>query len=91
MMALGQDLDHLEKHIDWYGSVVPKVPDIWGQARLTQYREEFEEVMHEELTGFNLSLQGSLARSDQAFFAQANALSLASRAPAAGHRPGGRL
>ena len=56
------DLDHLERHIDWYGSVVAKAPDVWGQARLTQYREDFEKEMAKELGNFNFGLQGSLAR-----------------------------
>ena len=79
LMALGHDLDHLEKHIDWYGSVVPKVPDVWGQARLTEHREQFEAQMKDELDEFELGLHGSLARTDQAFFAHATALSLAAQ------------
>src|SRR5262245_16143965 len=43
--ALAADLDKLEKHIEKYGSVVAKQPDVWGQARLTKYREEFEQQM----------------------------------------------
>src|SRR5947209_3970626 len=38
VMNLARDLDHLERHVDWFGSVVAKVPDVWGQARLTQHR-----------------------------------------------------
>ncbi|MBN9519640.1 hypothetical protein J0H58_14155 [bacterium] len=78
-MALGHDLDHLERHIDWYGSVVARGPDVWGQARLTEHREQFEEEMEAELKNFHLGLQGSLARSDQAFFAHATALSSAAQ------------
>src|SRR5438093_303142 len=61
VLTLAKDLDHLEKHIDWYGSVVAKVPDVWGQARLTQYRDEFEKTMAKEVENFVFSLQGSLA------------------------------
>ena len=42
--ALAHDLDALERHIDKYGSVVTKQPDVWGQARLTKHRQEFESV-----------------------------------------------
>lgn len=66
MMSLATDLDHLEKHIDWYGSVTVKSPDIWGQQRLTRYREEFEKEMVKELGEFELTLQGAQSRSDQA-------------------------
>lgn len=77
--ALASDLDHLEKHIDWYGSVVAKVPDVWGQARLTQYREEFEKEMAAEQTTFKTTLSGSLSRSDQAYFAHATTLAIAAQ------------
>jgi hypothetical protein len=77
MQALGSDLERLEKHIDLFGSVVPKVPDVWGQARLTQSREEFERVMQKDLEKFDVNLQGSLARADQSFFQQSVALSAA--------------
>jgi hypothetical protein len=77
MHSLACDLDHLEWHIDWFGSVTAKVPDIWGQARLTTYREEFEKQMAAEEGNFQFALNGSISRSDQAFFASATALSFA--------------
>jgi hypothetical protein len=79
MHALAHDLDHLEKHLDWHGSVVAKTPDVWGQARLTQYREEFEKEMAGELNKFNAGIQGSVARTDQAFFSSSLALSMAAQ------------
>lgn len=83
MMALATDLDWLQRMIEENGSVVPKQPDVWGQARLTKHRQEFENVMKGQLTEFKPSLQGALSRSDQAYFANAMALSAAaSGAPA---------
>ncbi|HEX4609364.1 MAG TPA: hypothetical protein VH092_14300, partial [Urbifossiella sp.] len=79
VMTLATDLDHLERHIDWYGSVVAKVPAVWGQARLTQYRDEFEKTMAKETENFAFGLQGTLARSDSAYFASATALSFAAQ------------
>lgn len=79
MHTLACDLDHLEKHIDWYGSVVAKVPDVWGQARLTTHREQFEQEMVKNLPLFEETLQGSLARTDQSYFLQAVALSAAAK------------
>ena len=32
MHALRADLDHLQEHIDCYGSIVAKQPDVWGRA-----------------------------------------------------------
>jgi hypothetical protein len=79
MHALACDLDHLEKHIDWFGSVTAKIPDVWGQARLTQYRDEFETAMASEINNFSFVISGSQSRSDQAFFASATALSFAAQ------------
>src|SRR5258708_1118233 len=58
MHALACGLDHLERHIERYGSVVAKVPDVWGQARLTKYREEFEKEMATNIPLFKETLQG---------------------------------
>ena len=77
--ALASDLDHLEKHIECYGSVAAKVPDVWGQARLTQYREDFEKAMKGNLGGFDEGLQGNVARSDQSYLAAALSLGLAAQ------------
>lgn len=79
VMALAHDLDILEKHIDWYGSVVPKVPDVWGQARLTKHREDFEDHMQAELGNFTVNINGSLTRADSSYFAQAVALGIAAQ------------
>ena len=78
--ALAEDLDDLERRIDRFGSVVAQHPDVWGQARLTQHREDFEKQMAAELDKFTITLQGSSARSDQAYFADAFALSAAASA-----------
>jgi hypothetical protein len=77
MMAVARDLDHLEKHIDWYGSATAKAPDVWGQARLTQYREEFEKEMAPAAKDFEAVISGTQSRSDQSFLASATALSFA--------------
>ena len=77
MDALAHDLDHLEKHIERYGSVTAKIPDVWGQARLTQYREDFEKQMQVDLPLFDAGLQGSYQRSDQSYLAASLALGMA--------------
>jgi hypothetical protein len=79
MHALAHDLDHLEKHIERYGSVTAKIPDVWGQARLTQYREDFEMQMKDDLSKFDAGLQGSFQRSDQSYLAGSLALGMASQ------------
>lgn len=88
VQALARDLDELERHIEKYGSVVAQHPDVWGQARLTKHREDFENEMYKELGNFKLTLQGSVAWSDQAYAADAVALSNA--AAAAGSSASGK-
>ncbi len=75
--GLAKDVDRLEQLIEKFGSVVVKQPDVWGQARLTRYRDEYEQQMSVELTNFQFTLQGSIAGSDQAYLADAAALSAA--------------
>lgn len=85
--ALAHDLDELEAHIERNGSVVIQHPSVWGQARLTKHREDFEKQMAAELPNFALTLNGSLSRSDQAYFANATALGMAVSGPQALIRP----
>lgn len=77
MMALARDLDHLENHIERFGSVTTGKPTVWGQARLTQYREEFEAIMAKRKDEFLETLQGRSSYDDQAFLVQAMSLGLA--------------
>lgn len=81
LYSAARDLDHLEELIDWRGSVTAAAPSVWGQARLQQYREDFEAQMKDDLGGFKESLQGALARSDQAFLLNATAISAAIETP----------
>jgi hypothetical protein len=67
-------IDSLEKHLEKYGSIVPRHADVWGQARLMMHRQEFERVMRADVYNFQPSLQAAISSSDQAFLA--NALSL---------------
>lgn len=83
---LAENIDWLEHHIDTYGSIVAKQPDVWGDARLTKYRDEYERILYRELTNFNDKINASISQSDSSFLAQALALSSAAsgQAPAAG-------
>ena len=72
---LAQEIDWLERHIDQYGTVVAKQPDVWGQARLTKHRDELEKQLFEQLNQFHVYLNGTLNRADQAFLANAFSLS----------------
>ena len=80
---LASQIDKVEEHIDEYGTVVAKAPDVWGQARMTKYRREYEEILSKKKDGFELRLNGALSRSDQAFLATALAMQAAVSGPGA--------
>ncbi len=77
MECLAENIDWLEHHIDTYGSVVAKQPDIWGEARLTKHRDEYERVMFGELGEFNDTINASITNRDASFLAQSLALASA--------------
>jgi hypothetical protein len=73
---LARSIDEMERCLDRYGTVVAKQPDIWGEARLTKYRSEFEQLMNAtgEDNKFEPALQAYINRNDSAYFADAFAL-----------------
>ncbi|WLD13517.1 hypothetical protein [Planctellipticum variicoloris] len=77
---LAKQLDHVERSLQYYGRVTVKAPDVWGQARLTAFRQEFEREMAKQLTQFpEGSVQANIAVTDQAFLSEAIALGMASK------------
>ncbi len=75
---LAHEIDCLEKHVEKYGSIVPQHADVWGQARLMMYRQEFERVMRPDAyKNFVPTIQANIATSDQAFLASAFSLEAA--------------
>jgi hypothetical protein len=72
---LADEIDWLQAHINAYGSIVAKHPDVWGQNRLTRARYEYEEQLRDKLGTFQELSNASLRRSDQAFLGLALALS----------------
>lgn len=74
---LAGEIDHLEKHVEKYGSIVPQHASVWGQSRLMMYRHEFEREMYADLTTFHATLQASISTSDQAYLASALSLQAA--------------
>lgn len=84
---VADQIDQLERHIETYGTVVAKTPDVWGEARLTKHRREFEAQLKDELIKFAETINASISRSDQAFLA--SALALQSAAADGGNGNGG--
>ena len=74
MELLTKEMDWLEQQIDTFGTIVPKHPDVWGEARLTKYRQAVEAELAKELPKFTSTLQGNVQRSDSAFLSIAATL-----------------
>ena len=74
---VARQLDGLQQLIEEHGSIVPKQPDIWGEARLTKHRYQVELELAKNLSGFRETLNGSLRRSDQSYLSTALAISSA--------------
>lgn len=66
MAQLASDVTVLEDEIHRAGSITVKKPDVWGDADLMGYIQEYEQVMINRLGDFKDTIQGYLARSDQA-------------------------
>lgn len=83
---LARNLDWLEHQLNRYGTVVAKTPDVWGEARMTAHRQEFEDVLKRELYLFQKNqINGAEYVSDQAFLAFA--LSMGKNVQGAGATP----
>lgn len=74
---LACEIDILERHVEECGSVVTKQPDVWGQSRLTKFRQEYENQLFQQLGAFKETINATIRRSDQAFFASAMGLQAA--------------
>ncbi|MEZ6065005.1 MAG: hypothetical protein R3B90_04710 [Planctomycetaceae bacterium] len=77
VQQLALQIDKLQKHLDQYGTIVAKSPDVWGEARLTKYRREYEQVLAGEKTKFTTTINAAISRSDQAYLSHAMALQAA--------------
>lgn len=75
--CIAREIDWLEHHLDAYGTIVAKQPDVWGEARLTRHREEYERMMAPMLDQFEIRMNAALRRSDQSFLGMAMAMQAA--------------
>lgn len=69
---LAANVDWLEHHLNLWGAVSAKAPDVWGEARLTEYRFLVEKKLAEYEGGFTPDrISGAQSVSDQAMLAAA--------------------
>jgi hypothetical protein len=71
---LAAEIDWLEHHLNAYGSIVAKQPDVWGQSRLMRHRHEYEAQLQRQLGEFAIRSQAAIRRSDQASLSMALAI-----------------
>jgi hypothetical protein len=74
--TLASNIDWLERYIDDWGSVVAKSPDIWGEARLTRHRDEYEQQLRGLVTKFELQTNATVSSRDLADLQQLLALEI---------------
>ena len=70
-------IDGLDEDLYDYGKIVVKGPDVWGQNRMTPYRQEFEKQMKGQLDTFELILNSYQRRSDAAALTSATTIAAA--------------
>jgi hypothetical protein len=66
MVQLANIIDIVERDLREDGTVVIQQPSVWGQARMTVYRKDFDTQMSKDLDQFKFILSARVARSDQA-------------------------
>ena len=73
---IARSIDHIQEKILDDGVIVVKRPDVWGQNRMSTYRNDFEANMKSALTDntFQFNVAGRLFRSDQAALSSQTAL-----------------
>lgn len=71
---LAERIDHMERSLEEYGSVVIKTPDVWGESRLMRHRSDVENQLRARLDGFQFRINAVQATRDAAFLATAIAL-----------------
>ncbi len=74
LAEMAASIDELEREIDCYGSVAVKQPDVWGEARWTKHRLDYEKVLGAELGNFKFTVNAKIREADTAFLLNAAAL-----------------
>lgn len=89
MVEVARMIDSIEDKIRDDGTIVLKRPDVWGQARMSKYRLEFDRAFvpanFPNADGFAQTLQAVIARTDAASFQSESAIA-AVLTPATGGR-----
>lgn len=86
MTALADQIDKVEERLLDDGVIVVKQPDVWGQARMTSYRSEFEAAMKQEIGNFKGILSAKSTASNGTSTTSSSSFNIA--ALSSGAKPG---
>ncbi len=75
LVQMANLIDIVEEGLHDDGILTIQQPSVWGQARMTLYRRDFEKTMKDDLKNFAIVLSARTARSDQAAFENLTSLS----------------
>jgi len=89
MHGLALLLTQLEDEIRKYGSITVKAPDVWGESTLTSMIHEYDRLMAADAKTFPQTMQGFIARSDQATLQAQGAMGIAASGSSGGLGSGG--
>ncbi len=81
VITLSKRIDCLSEKLRDDGLIVVKQPDVFGQARLTRFRTDFENQMNQDLGTFHLVLAARIGRLDSATTTSTTSLAAALSAP----------
>lgn len=71
---VAETIDDIEKHLEYFGTISAKQPDVWGEARLTKYRRDVETQLENRIGRFDVTINAALTRRDATFAAAAFSL-----------------
>lgn len=77
VLELAQRVTHVEDDLRRDGTITIKQPDVWGDANLMEYQQEYDKQMTERTGEFNESIQAFIASSDNAVVSAETSLAAA--------------
>ncbi|HKM55500.1 MAG TPA: hypothetical protein VJY33_19000, partial [Isosphaeraceae bacterium] len=82
-------IDCLDKKLFGYGKIAVQAPTVFGQNRMTGYRQDYEDQMKAQLGTFELILSAYQRRADSAALTSATSIAAALQTPGAASGGGG--
>lgn len=74
LLAFAREITVMEDDLRRDGTITVKTPDVWGDANLVSFIQEYDKELEKTHDAYKDTLQAYLARSDQAEFSATHAL-----------------